>query len=55
VALGSQFLSYLFSPYIAEDVQRIEEKDLFDPKSVYVSLTSHAEQFGVEPVRIKVT
>ncbi|KAG9409615.1 hypothetical protein AC1031_019876 [Aphanomyces cochlioides] len=37
----------------AEDVKQIEEKDLFDPKSVYVSLTSHAETFGVEPVKVK--
>ncbi|RHY60391.1 hypothetical protein DYB38_000063 [Aphanomyces astaci] len=38
---------------VAEDVKKIEDKDLFDPKSVYVSLTSHAETFGVEPVRVK--
>ncbi|RHY98391.1 hypothetical protein DYB35_010557 [Aphanomyces astaci] len=39
---------------VAEDVKKIEDKDLFDPKSVYVSLTSHAETFGVEPVRVKI-
>lgn len=38
----------------AEDVKQIEKKDEFDPNAYYVSLTSHAEQFGVDPVRIRV-
>ncbi|DAZ98860.1 TPA: hypothetical protein N0F65_002585 [Lagenidium giganteum] len=37
----------------ADDVKRIEKKDEFNPNAYYVSLTSHAEQFGVEPVRIR--
>ncbi|TMW63208.1 hypothetical protein Poli38472_002149 [Pythium oligandrum] len=37
----------------AEDVKTIEKKDEFNPNMYYVSLTSHAEQFGVEPVRIR--
>lgn len=37
----------------AEEIKRITEKDKFDPKTVVVSLTSHAEQFGVEPVKIR--
>lgn len=39
---------------VAEDVKNIEKKDAFNPNEYYVSLTSHAEQFGVEPVRIRV-
>lgn len=39
---------------LAENVKQIEKKDEFDPNRFYVSLTSHAEQFGVEPVRIRV-
>jgi hypothetical protein len=38
----------------ADDVKKIGKKDEFDPNQFYVSLTSHAEQFGVEPVRIRV-
>lgn len=38
----------------AENVKQIVKKDEFDPNRFYVSLTSHAEQFGVEPVRIRV-
>uniref|UniRef100_K3WKR5 GTP cyclohydrolase II domain-containing protein n=1 Tax=Globisporangium ultimum (strain ATCC 200006 / CBS 805.95 / DAOM BR144) TaxID=431595 RepID=K3WKR5_GLOUD len=37
----------------AENVKTIEQKDEFNPNAYYVSLTSHAEQFGVEPVRIR--
>ncbi|RLN88016.1 hypothetical protein BBJ28_00003865 [Nothophytophthora sp. Chile5] len=37
----------------AEDVKQIGKRDEFDPNQFYVSLTSHAEQFGVEPVRIR--
>ncbi|GAB9467088.1 hypothetical protein Gpo141_00004447 [Globisporangium polare] len=37
----------------AESVKKIEKKDEFDPNAYYVSLTSHAEQFGVDPVRIR--
>lgn len=37
----------------AENVKVITESDKFDPKQVVVSLTSHAEQFGVEPVKIR--
>lgn len=37
----------------AESVKEIEQKDEFDPNMFYVSLTSHAEQFGVDPVRIR--
>lgn len=36
----------------AEHVKVITEGDKYDSKQVCVSLTSHAEQFGVEPVRI---
>lgn len=38
-------------PVDADDVKKIESKDAFNPNSYYVSLTSHAETFGVEPVR----
>ncbi|KAF1774853.1 GTP cyclohydrolase II [Phytophthora cactorum] len=37
----------------ADDVKKIDKKDEFDPNQFYVSLTSHAEQFGVEPIRIR--
>ncbi|KAJ0408417.1 hypothetical protein ATCC90586_009192 [Pythium insidiosum] len=37
----------------AEDVKTIDKKDEFNPNMYYVSLTSHAEQFGVEPVRLR--
>lgn len=40
--------------FAAESVKKIEKKDEFDPNAYYVSLTSHAEQFGVDPVRIRV-
>ncbi|CCI44599.1 unnamed protein product [Albugo candida] len=37
----------------AEDVKTIDQTDEFNPNHYYVSLTSHAEQFGVNPVRIR--
>ncbi|KAF4041973.1 GTP cyclohydrolase II [Phytophthora infestans] len=37
----------------ADDVKKIGKRDEFDPNQFYVSLTSHAEQFGVEPIRIR--
>lgn len=39
---------------LAEDVKTIDQTDEFNPNHYYVSLTSHAEQFGVNPVRIRV-
>ena len=52
-------LSRLLPTYVdalltADNVKQIGKKDEFDPNQFYVSLTSHAEQFGVEPVRIRV-
>ena len=39
---------------LAADVKQIDKKDEFDPNKFYVSLTSHAEQFGVDPIRVQV-
>jgi hypothetical protein len=48
-------LSLLTYISLADDVKTIELKDEFNPNAYYVSLTSHAEQFGVEPIRIRVS